>query len=291
MKSFINQLLPLLLLFTTVITCKDVNNKSNEAKNTISVSQLNTIKGNYTLTIERKEGTGETYISSYNPSIINHELNLEIAKNKTNRYTVKLNEFSIQVPSPICTFVYDSRIDTTGNTKGSFGKVYFKKEKQEKLNKWLAHYKKLKDTQFLFERTADGTFKFLSGEIPWKDYKNKVNLRHGDPILELKTYINPKYLTMVLNQTFNYAEGRLTPNTLIKKDGATIQLNTNSSWEEHELFQQRKESNYTITARAYLTKTDAQWIRSNILETKLTPHRANGINNIAMTTTIVQKKE
>ncbi|MGG6230750.1 hypothetical protein [Tenacibaculum sp. SDUM215027] len=33
-----------------------------------------------------------------------------------------------------------------------------------------------------------------------------------------------------------------------------------------------KTNNYTITSRAYLDKTNTQWIRSNILETKLSPH-------------------
>ncbi|MGG6230751.1 hypothetical protein [Tenacibaculum sp. SDUM215027] len=216
MKNHNSQFLFVLLFFATLIACKDGNNKSSETKHTVLITQPNKINGTYNLSTQRKEGDGDTYITSRNPSVINHELELKISKNEEDKYVVELKDFTIQVPAPICSFVYNTRVDTTRYVSNSFGVITFEKEKQEQLNKVLKHYKKLKGNQFLFERTSDGNFKLLSGKISWEDYKNKVDLRHGDPIQELKMYMSPDYLTMVLNQTFNYAEGDFISNTTKK---------------------------------------------------------------------------
>lgn len=288
MKKYTTQIIYLLLVITafTFTACKE-----DKKSDTITITRANDINGNYTLTLERKEGTGSEYITSHNPSVINHEMELAISKNGENKYKVELKEFSIQLPAPMCTFVYDTRADTTGNTGGPFGLVTFKKEKQEQLNELLEHYRKLRGSSFLFERNTDGTFKFTSGGVAWEDYKNDLKMRTEDPEEELKKYINSDYLGTVLNETFNYAEGEFTQNTPIEKRGAKYQLNSGKSPEEHELFKQTKKTDQITTVRTLLEGTKGQWSQSKIVTTGFSPHRVNGINDITMTTTTVRKKK
>lgn len=278
-----------LSILMLVSACNDgASDKENE---TISITQTNDLSGTYVLAIERKEGTGSTFITSHNPSKIHHEVEIAISKTQDSSYSVELKEFSIAAPTAIYNVIYNTSLDTTRIVGQSFS-AEFEKEKQEKIDALFAKYKQLIGSIFLFDRTENGGLRYTSGTITWSDYKNDFQLKE-DPQAELKKYISPAYLALILNSAFNYTEGEYTINkglnTIQQQEEGKLWVNKGESPGEYVHFKNTKDNGLKTTVRKTFKGTTHQWGSSEIINTRFSPHRINGINKITTTTTNIKK--
>ncbi|PVW14779.1 hypothetical protein [Marixanthomonas spongiae] len=278
-----------LALFLLFGACKD--GKTDEEQRTISITQQKDLSGTYILQIEQKKGTGSEFITSHNPSVINQEIEIELLKNKNNTYNVELKQFSIAAPTAIYDVVYNTFLDTTYVEGKSFSAT-FEKEKQEKIDTLFSTYKKLQGHNFLYERTGEGNFIYTSGKVDWAAYDNDLRLRE-DPQAEFKKYIIPDYLTMLLNESFNYTEGKYILNegleTFHKGGEAKLRIDKGEFPDEYVIFNNKHEKSLQTTVRNYFKGTEGKWSKSEIINTRITPHKINGINTIITTITTIEK--
>ncbi|WP_339700625.1 hypothetical protein [uncultured Marixanthomonas sp.] len=277
-----------LSLFFLFGACKD--GKTGNEQKTISITQPNDLSGTYILHIEQKNGTGSEFITSHNPSVINQEVEIELLKNKDNTYNVELKQFSIAVPTAIYNVVYNTFLDTTYIEGESFSAT-FEKEKQDKIDTLFSTYKKLQGHTFLYERTEEGNFMYASGKVDWEAYDKDLSLRE-DPQAEFKKYITPHYLTMVLNESFNYTEGNYILNegleTIQKREEVKLRIDKGMDPDEYVIYNTNQQSNLKTTVRNIFKGKKAQWNRSEIINTKLSPHRIKGLNSISTTRTSIK---